>query len=65
MAQVKLSPAEQRVFDIISQGDVMCKQLSPTDSGVIPGLVQKGLIEIYKKNMSSYRVKNVKFARKL
>ena len=53
------------MFDIISQGDVMCKQFSPTESGAVPGLVQKGLIEVYKKNMSSYQVRNVKFARKL
>lgn len=65
MVPVKLSPVEQRVFDIISQGDVMCKQFSPTESGAVPGLVQKGLIEVYKKNMSSYQVRNVKFARKL
>lgn len=43
----------------------MCKQFSPTESGAVPGLVQKGLIEVYKKNMSSYQVKNVKFARKV
>ena len=65
LVQVKLSPAEQRVFDIVSQSDVMCKQLSPTESGAIPGLIQKGLIEVYKKNMSPYQVKNIKFARKL
>jgi len=65
LVPVKLSPVEQRVFDIISQGDVMCKQFSPTESGAVPGLVQKGLIEVYKKNMSSYQVRNVKFARKL
>ena len=65
LVQVKLSPTEQKVFDIISQGDVMCKQLSPIESGAIPGLIQKGLIEVYKKNMSPYQVKKVKFARKL
>ena len=65
LAKVKLSPVEQRVFDIVSQSDVMCKQLSPNESGAIPGLIQKGLIEVYKKNMSPYQVKNIKFARKL
>jgi len=43
----------------------MCKQFSPTESGAIPGLIQKGLIEVYKKNMSPYQVKKVKFARKM
>ena len=65
LAQVKLSTVEQKVFDIISQGDIMCKQFTPTESGAIPGLIQKGLISVYKKNMSPYHVKNVKFARKL
>lgn len=65
LSQVKLSPMEQRVYDMVSQGDVMCKQFSPSESGAIPGLVQKGLIEIYKKNMSLYHVKKNKFARKL
>ena len=50
---------------MISQGDVMCKQFTPSESGAIPGLVQKGLVEIYKKNMSPYHVKKVKFTRKL
>ena len=64
MSQVKLSPAEQRVYDLVSQSEVMCKQLSPRDSGAVPGLVQKGLIEVYKKDMSPYRVRKIKFLRK-
>ena len=64
MSQVDLSPAEQRVYDMVSQGDVMCKQLSPRESGAVPGLVQKGLVEVYKKDVSPYRVKKIKYLRR-
>ena len=64
MSQIKLSPTEQRVYDLVCQSEVMCRQLSPRDSGAVPGLVQKGLIEVYKKNVSPYRVKKIKFLRK-
>ena len=65
LSQIKLSVTEQKVFDIVSQGDVMCKQLTPTESGAVPGLIQKRLIEVYKKDMSPYRVKKIKFLRKV
>jgi hypothetical protein len=64
MSQIKLSPTEQRVYDLVCQSEVMCRQLSPRDSGAVPGLVQKGLIEVYKKNVSPYRVRKIKFLRK-
>ena len=65
LTQTELSPREQRVYDLVSQGDVMCKQLTPWESGAVPGLVRKGLIEVYKKNVSPYRVKKIKFIRKI
>ena len=58
-----MTPAQQRVYDRVCQGDVMCKDLTPWESGAVPGLVQKGLIEIYKMNVSSRRVKRLKFLR--
>lgn len=58
-----MTPAQQRVYDRVCQGDVMCKDLTPWESGAVPGLVQKGLIEIYKLNVSSRRVKMLKFLR--
>jgi hypothetical protein len=64
MSQIKLSPTEQRVYDLVCQSEVMCRQLSPRDSGAVPGLVQKELIEVYKKNVSPYRVRKIKFLRK-
>lgn len=64
ISQVKLSQTEQKVYDLICQSDVMCRQLTPQESGAVPGLVQKGLIEVYKKNVSPYRVRKMKFLRK-
>ena len=64
ISRVKLSPAEQRVYDMVYQSEVMCRQLTPQESGVVPSLVQKGLIEVYKKNVSLYRVRKIKFLRK-
>ena len=54
MSQVKLSPAEQMVYDLICQ----------SARAAVPGLVQKGLIEVYKKNVSPYRIRKIKFLRK-
>ena len=65
MSDIKLTPAEQLVFDRVCQGDVMCRELTPWESGAIPSLVQKGLVEIYKQNVSSSRVKMVKYIRKI
>ena len=63
MSEVKLTPAQQRVYDRVCQGDVMCKDLTPWESGAVPSLIQKGLIELYKMNVSSRRVKRLKFLR--
>ena len=65
MSNIELTPAEQWVFDRVCQGDVMCRELTPWESGVVPSLVQKGLVEIYKQNVSTSRVKMVKFIRKV
>ncbi len=63
MSEVKLTPAEQRLYDRICQGDIMCKQLTPWESGAVPSLMQKGLVEIYKQNVSTERVKMLKYLR--
>jgi hypothetical protein len=63
LSEVELTSAEQRVYDRVCLGDVMCKDLTPWESGAVPGLVQKGLIEIYKQNASTSRVKILKFLR--
>jgi len=58
-----MTPSERRVYDRVCQGNVMCKDLSPWESGAVPSLVQKGLIEIYKMNVSSSKIKMLKFLR--
>jgi hypothetical protein len=63
LSEIKLSPAEQKVYDRVCQGDIMCKDLTPWESGAVPSLVQKGLVEIYKQNVSPSRVKMLKFLR--
>jgi hypothetical protein len=63
LSEVELTTAEQRLYDMVCQGDIMCKQLTPWESGAVPSLVQKGLVEIYKKNVSNRKVKMLKFLR--
>jgi hypothetical protein len=63
LSELKLKPTEQRVYEMVCQGDLMCRQLTPMESGAVPNLIKKGLVEIYKKNVSPYRVKKIKFLR--
>ena len=63
MSEIKLSPSEQKVYDRVCQGDIMCKDLTPWESGAVPSLIQKGLVEIYKQNVSTSRVRMLKFLR--
>ena len=59
----ELTPTEKKVYDRVCQGDVMCKDLTPWESGAVPSLVQKGLVEVYKQNVSTSRVRMLKFLR--
>ncbi|MCB2171324.1 hypothetical protein KQH65_01155 [archaeon] len=63
MSDKKLSSAEQKVYDRVCHGDIMCKDLTPWESGAVPSLVRKGLVEIYKMNVSTSRVRMLKFMR--
>ena len=63
MSDKKLSSAEQKVYDRVCQGDIICKDLTPWESGAVPSLVRKGLVEIYKMNVSTSRVRMLKFMR--
>jgi hypothetical protein len=63
--EFELTPAERRIYDQVCQGDIMCKQISHLDSGAIPSLIQKGLVEVYSRQVSSTRDKRLKFLRKL
>jgi len=61
----ELTLAERRIYDLVSQGDVMCKQISHLDSGAIPSLIRKGLVEVYSRKVSTTRDKRLKFLRKV
>lgn len=63
--EIELTPAERRIYELVCQGDIMCKQISQLDSGAIPSLIQKGLVEVYSRPVSSTRDKRLKFLRKL
>jgi hypothetical protein len=39
--------------------------VTPWQSGAVPNLIQKGIIEVYKKDVSPYRVKKIKYLRKV
>jgi hypothetical protein len=62
---IDLTPTEKRVYELVCQGDVMCKQIPPLISGAIPGLVKKGLVEVYVKDVSPVRIKKLKYIRKV
>ncbi|MCW4049076.1 MAG: hypothetical protein NWE89_04995 [Candidatus Bathyarchaeota archaeon] len=62
--QLKLSGAEKRVYNLVQQGDVMCRQIPPRDRGAVQGLLAKGLIEVYSKRVSKRRDRKLKFIRK-
>lgn len=63
--EFELTPAERRIYNLVCQGDIMCKQISHLDSGAIPSLIQKGLVEVYNRQVSSTRDKRLKYLRKL
>ncbi len=60
----ELTPVEREVYEFISQlGEVMAKQVPTRLAGAIPGLVEKGLLEVYKRRVSPTRMKKMKFVR--
>ena len=63
--ELDLSPSERRVYELVCQGDVMCKEVSQMDSGAIPSLINKGLVEAYKRRVSPFRDKRHKYLRKV
>ena len=61
--ELELSPAEQKVYDLVCNGDIMCKQLSQWESGAVPNLINKGLVEVYKRYSSNKKTKKLKYIR--
>ncbi|MCW3992359.1 MAG: hypothetical protein NWE79_06600 [Candidatus Bathyarchaeota archaeon] len=59
-----LSAVERAVYELIFRaGDLMAKDLPFKMSGVVPSLVRKGLVEVYKRPASSNSRKKQKFLR--
>jgi len=63
--ELDLSPAERRVYEMVCQGDVMCKDVPRMDSGAIPSLISKGIVEVYKRRVSPFRDKRHKYLRRV
>lgn len=63
--ELDLSPSERRVYELVCQGDVMCKDVPRMDSGAIPSLVNRGLVEVYTRRVSSSRDKRHKYLRRV
>jgi hypothetical protein len=59
-----LTPVQERVFEMIGESEVMCKQIPQKLSGAIPALVEKGLVEIVKKRTSPFTEKTAKYVRR-
>lgn len=59
-----LTSLERDVYELIKQvGEIMTKDIPHKKAGVIPSLVRKGLIEVYKKPVSTMSGKKHKFLR--
>jgi hypothetical protein len=60
----ELTPVEEKVYEMIGNSEVMCKQIPQKLSGAIPALVQKGLVEVFKQRTSPYTEKKAKYVRR-
>ncbi len=59
-----LSDVEREVYELIMRaGELMTKDIPIKKAGVIPSLVRKGLVEVFKRPVSVMRVKKHKFLR--
>lgn len=57
-----LTRVEREVYELISRaGELMTKDVPSKKAGVIPSLVRKGLVEVYKKPVSPMSDKKLKF----
>ena len=59
-----LTDVEREVYELILRaGDLMAKDVPFKLAGAVPRLVRKGLVEVYKRPMSSASRKKQKFLR--
>lgn len=61
---MELSPIEQEVYDYIKRsGEIITTQIPRKKAGAIPNLVKKGLVEVFKRSLSPWNPKKIKFVR--
>jgi len=59
-----LTPFEREILEFIRKyGEVLTTDIPGRMGGAIPSLINKGLVEIYKKRTSPWRPKKRKFLR--
>lgn len=59
-----MTPLEREIYELILRvGDLMAKDVPLKKAGVIPSLVRKGLVEVYKRPVSSMSKKTHKYIR--
>ena len=57
----ELGPIEREVYDFIKRsGEVITSQIPQKKAGAIPNLINKGLVEVIKKNLSTWKTKKIK-----
>ena len=57
-----LTRVEREVYEIVLRaGEIMAKDLPLKKAGVVPSLVRKGLLDVYKKHASPTSPKKLKY----
>lgn len=59
-----LTPFERKVYQfIMNSGEILTSNVPPRMRGAVPNLVDKGLVEVYRKRTSLWSSKKRKFLR--
>lgn len=59
-----LTELEREIYELIMRaGELMTKDIPVKKAGVIPSLVRRGIVEVYKRQVSAMRGKKHKFLR--
>ena len=59
-----LTRVEREVYELVLRaGELMAKDIPLKKAGVVPSLVRKGLLEVYKKHASPTSPKKLKYLR--
>jgi len=59
-----LTRVEREVYELVLRAEeLMAKDIPHKKAGVVPSLVRKGLLEVYKKHASPFSPKKLKYLR--